>query len=119
MHTSTTSLSLTIELGVDVVVVERARAKVEESQSAGVRLHQDVFILHVAVNYTSRVHLHQDVHHLPEEPARLVLRQTAVLRDVVKQVVTWRRSFQNQHVAVGVLEVIQQLHDSGDMSQAL
>ena len=110
---------LTIEVLVDIVVVEWRWAKVNKPQSAGVHLNQKVLVLDVTVYHARLMHVYQDVNHLPEEPASLVLWQAATLRDVVKEVVARRRPLQHQHVVVCVLKVVKQLHDARDVWQFL
>ena len=54
----------TFELGVDVVLVERGRAEVDEAQSAGVQLDEQVLVLQITMNHATVVHTQSHLNHL-------------------------------------------------------
>jgi len=63
------------------------------------RVDQNILVLQVAVDDTTRVHRHDHLDDLAEEVARYILRQRAAVGDVVEQVLGVGRSLHHQHVA--------------------
>ena len=103
--------ALTVEVGVDRVAEQSARAEVDELELARAQVHQQVLVLDVAVHDPAAVAVAHGSQHLREEAARQGLVEGAALRDEVKQVLRRLGPLQHQQEAVGPLEPVQQADD--------
>ena len=109
------TFQLTIKISEDLLCEEGAGAEVDQLELAGVEIYEDVLVFNVAVNDAALMNCDYGFDDLSEEASRMVLRQHAVISDVVEQILTMSGALHNQNVTVVLLEVIQQFDGTRNM----
>lgn len=104
----------TVEIGIDCILEEGPRAKINELQLACAEVNQQVLVLDVPVHHAAAVAVAHRLQHLPEEPAGRLLVQGAFLRDEVEQVLHQLGPLHDDQVPVGPLVPVQQLDDPSE-----
>ncbi len=112
-------LKLTIKVCIKAIFEECTRAKVNELDLVASHVDKNVLILDVSVNNTGTMNVHGGCHQLDEEIACLLLRQGALLRDVVEQILHRLWTLEDENEAVGLLIVAKKLDDTLDVAHFL
>ena len=77
---------LTIEIGVELVLEDGPRAKVDEFKIARPQIYEQIFVLDIAMDDGALVASDHGLDHLLEEMARHFFIQRPLLGDVIEQV---------------------------------
>ena len=112
-------VKLTLKLSVRHAFVERSGPEVDEPDAPGVEFNEQVLVLDIPMDHPSPVDLHQRPDDLFQEASGLRLAKGAMLGDVVKEVLARARLLKDEQVAVGPLEIVEQLDDAGNPRELL
>lgn len=112
LRRSSRGLQLTVEVGVDGVLENCPRAKVNEFELPRAQVHQQVLVLDVPVHDAAAVAVAHRLQHLAEKAAGRVLVQGALFRDEVEQVLDELWPLHDDEPAVDALVIVQQFNNS-------